>query len=146
VLRLIGNSPFAPRDILEALASDESSDKMYNLLANGGNIHGHMSRLGYKRLEEGEDPVMSMNVKSLAPPGEIVEEALGIRGGFDQKKWWNDNFPDQQIKGEFEEEDKFDDGFAPRSYKGLKGEIVHFIPASQMKVLQGYLVLIRYTI
>lgn len=142
IIRLIANSRFSPRDIIEALSSDETPEKIYNLLAHGGNIHGHMSRLGYKILEEGEDPVIFMNERSNGAPRETDE----FKSGFDQKKWWNDNFPNQPINNEFEEYDELDDELEPRNYKGLRGKIVHFIPASQMKVLQGSLALIRYKI
>ncbi|KAJ3276915.1 hypothetical protein HK104_003585, partial [Borealophlyctis nickersoniae] len=55
ILRLIVNNTFHPRDILTALATKHNPDVLYSQVTQGTPITGHLIRMGFRPLEEGDE-------------------------------------------------------------------------------------------
>jgi hypothetical protein len=143
VLRLIANTPFSPTDILHALSNKVSPQKIYSLIKQGASIATFMVKSGYKMLRTDEDPMITLDLRSLVHPSNVVNRNR-ITKDFDYINWWKRFFP---LESEEEENDEFDedgeDGVVGnfsngRQYTKPKGKLIHFIPSEQMKIIKDY--------
>ncbi|KAI8894447.1 WD40-repeat-containing domain protein [Globomyces pollinis-pini] len=138
VLRLIANCRFSPHDILHALSSKTGGNALFALINQGSSITSYMIKMGYKMLSVKDDPLVTLDLKSLEPPRMSTRDRPRTQAEIDYNQWWKQFHDDEsESDGDNEEQTVFVNGNAPtREFHEQKGRILHFIPSVQMKILK----------
>ncbi|KAJ3072138.1 Target of rapamycin complex subunit lst8 [Podochytrium sp. JEL0797] len=163
LLRLLVNSKFHPRDILMALATKTHGAKLYSNALSGNPIHPIMIQLGFKPYDDSlkTDSEIYLHYRDFNP--ELYADQIplvtgrnnqlldsphsprraGTRGGGETDEYRRQSLRDQQFYSNQSTEKYAGEMQGPKWQRHTPtGELVHFIPSMQLKLLKGVCFLI----
>ena len=148
ILKIFLNSPFHPKDILEALVSKKNAPVLYSLISNGNPITALMVKLGYQLVTNRDALMLKLDFRDFSPPTKLngKEGDKHAKERFDYAKWWagwynqnaklqSDDESDEDW--DFDEFSSGDEEDSPNEAARPKGKILHFIPSQQIKIIKG---------
>jgi WD40 repeat protein len=114
ILRALLNSKYEIKDILKTLSSKRDNTFLFMKILQGSSIDADMGRLGFKK-------------RAVESSSDLFKIRLHYRD-------FQNNFGINDIEKDYQFEDEYDEGFRSSNHGG---NIVHFLPSVQLRLLRG---------